>query len=179
MSVHGSSLIGIAGVVSLLVLLAGCGGGDDAGVASSTGVGSGMEPAAAPAGPHDRCPLTASEVSEVLGIAVQQDAAVCMFEPEPGREPSVLYVRQVSFACSESVVNDLNLEPYDGLGIKAFASPEGGDLLFCTNPPFEITVNITPDRDAILADSAKASAAARVSERAVAEQLARLILDRS
>jgi hypothetical protein len=103
-----------------------------------------------------------------------------MFEPEPGKEPTVLYVRQVSFACSEAVVNDpdFTLEPYDGLSVKAYASPEGGDVLVCTNPPFEITVNITPGRDAILADPAKASAAARASERAAAEQLAGLILGR-
>jgi hypothetical protein len=177
-------LFRITGVVSLLVLLVGCGGGDDrddnAGVASSTGVGSGIESGAAPPAPRDSCPLTASEVGEVLGIAVQQDATTCMFEPEPGKEPTVLYVRQVSFACSEAVVKDpeFTLEPYGGLGVQAYASPEGGDLMVCTNPPFEITVDITPERDAILADPAKASAAARASERAAAEQLAGLILGR-
>jgi hypothetical protein len=182
MRVHGSSLFGIAGVVSLLVLLGGCGDGDDrddnAGTATSTGAGSGTESGAAPPGPRETCPLTASEVGDVLGIAVQQDTATCMFEPEPGINPTVLYVRQVSFACSEAVVNDpeFTLEPYDGLGVQAYASPEGGDLMVCTNPPFEINVNITPERDAILADPARASAAARASERAAAEALARLIL---
>jgi len=177
-------LFGITGFVSLLVLLGGCGGGDDrddnAGVASSPGVGSGIESGAAPPGPRENCPLTASEVSDVLGIAVQQDTSTCMFEPEPGTDPTVLYVRQVPFACSDAVVKDpeFNLQPFDGLGIQAYASPDGGDILVCTNPPFEITVNITPKLDAIIADPDKASAAARSSERAAAEQLARLILRR-
>jgi len=182
MRVNGSSLFGIAVVVSLLVLLGGCGGGDDrddnALAAETTGAGSGTESGAAPPGPRDSCPLTAKDVSDVLGIAVQQDAATCMFEPEPGKNPTVLYVRQVSFACSEGVVNDpeFTLEPFDGLGVQAYASPDGGDLMVCTNPPFEINVDITPERDAILTDPAKASAAARASERAAAEALARLIL---
>jgi len=184
MKVHGSGLLGIAGIVSMLVLLGACGNGEDAGdnagTGSPTSVGKQVESEAAPPGPPDNCPLTAAEVGDAVGVAVQQDATTCMFEPQPGKEPRVLYVRQVSFACSESVVKDpsFKLEPYDGLGVQAFASPEGGNLLVCTNPPFEITVDITPSLDAIVADSEAASAAARASERAAAEQLARLILGR-
>jgi len=180
MRVNGSSVFGIASFVLLLVLLSGCGGGDEASVASSTGVGNGIGSGVAPTGPRDACPLTATEVGDVLGIAVQQDAATCMFEPEPGKEPNVVYVRQVSFACSNAVVNDpsFELEPYDGLDVQAYISPEGGDLLVCTNPPFEITVNMTPKLDDIIADPDKASAAARVTERVAAEQLARLVLGR-
>ena len=184
MRVYGLRLIGITGVVSLLVVLGGCGGGDDrddkAGVVSSPGAGSGTASGTAPPGPRDSCPLTAKEVSDVLGIAVEVDTATCMFEPRPGIEPRVVYVRQVSFACSEAVVKDpsFGLEPHDGLGAQAYASSEGGELLVCTDPPFAIKVTITPPLDAIIADSDKASAEARASERAAAEQLARLILDR-
>ncbi len=184
MRIHTLSWLGITGVVSLLVLLSGCGGGDDrndnAGVASSTGAGSAIEVKANPPGPPDRCPLTAKEVSDVLGIAVQVDTATCMFEPKPGIEPRVLYVSQASFVCSDAVVKDpsFTLEPHDGLGVQAYASAEGGELLVCTDPPFGIKVNITPALDATIADSDKASADARASERAAAEQLARLILGR-
>ncbi|HET6564990.1 MAG TPA: hypothetical protein VFG52_06210, partial [Xanthomonadales bacterium] len=112
--------------------------------------------------------------------AVQQDQSVCVFEPEPGKNPTVLYIRQVNFACSNAVVNDpeFDKQPYDGLGIKAYASASGNDLLVCTNPPFEISVDITPSLDALVADSEAASSAARASERIAAEQLARLLLDR-
>jgi hypothetical protein len=184
MTVHGLSLLGVAGIVSMLVLLGSCGGGEDlgdnAGSGSPTGAGHAVESAAVPPGPPDACPLTAAEVGEAVGVAVQQDATICMFEPQPGTEPRVLYVRQVSFACSDSVVKDpsFTLEPYDGLGVQAFASSEGGNLLVCTNPPFELTVDITPSLDAMVADGEAASAAARASERAAAEQLARLILGR-
>lgn len=182
MRVHGSSLFDVVGGVLVLVFLGGCGNGDDradnAGAISPTGARSNAGPRDAPAGPRDSCPLTAAEVGDVVGVAVQQDATTCMFEPEPGKEPRVLYVRQVSFACSDTVVNDasFSLEPYDGLGVRAYASPAGGDLLVCTNPPFELTVDITPDLADIVADANAASAAARASERAAAEQLARLIL---
>lgn len=168
----------------MLVLLSGCGGGDDrddnVGVASSTGAGSAIEAKATLPGPPDRCPLTAKEVSDVLGVAVQVDTVTCMFEPKPGIEPRVVFVRQGSFVCSDAVVKDpsFSLEPYDGLGVQAYASPEGGELLVCTDPPFGIKVTITPSLDAIIADSDKASAEARASERAAAEQLARLILGR-
>jgi hypothetical protein len=184
MTVHGSRLFGLAGFVSMLVLLGGCGGGEGQGESANsgtpTGAGTQASSEAAPPGPLDNCPLTAAEVGDAVGVAVQQDATICMFEPQPGTEPRVLYVRQVSFACSESVVKDpsFTLQPYDGLGVQAFASSEGGDLLVCTNPPFEITVEITPSLDALVADSEAASAAARASERAAAEQLARLILGR-
>lgn len=184
MSVRNAGSFRIAGFASLLALLAGCGGGDDhgenAGVASSNGAGSGIEAGAVPPGPSETCPLTAKAVSEVLGVSVQQDPATCMFEPEPGKNPTVLYVRQVSFACSDGVTNDpeFTLLPFDGLGVRAYASPTGDDLLVCTNPPFEITVDITPDGKAIVTDPEAASAAARASERAAAEKLARLILDK-
>lgn len=182
MRVNGSSLIGIVGFVSMLVLLGGCGGGEDRDANAASGspatAGNEVESQAAPQGPLDNCPLTAAQVGEVIGVAVQQDTTTCMFEPQPGIEPRVLYVRQVSFACSDAVVNDPSFTqvPYDGLGVRAFASPDRGNLLVCTNPPFQITVDITPDLDAIVADSEAASAAARASERAAAEQLARLIL---
>ena len=184
MSVHNPSAFRIAGFTSLLVLLAGCGDGKGQDgnevAASSSGVGSEVVSEPIPAGPLEDCPLTAAEVSDVVGIAVQQDSMVCMFEPEPGRNPTVVYVRQVSFACSDSMVNDPEFDfvPFNGLGVRAYSSPTGGDLLVCTNPPFEITVDITPPLDAIVADSAVASAAARASEQAAAEQLVRLILGR-
>lgn len=180
MRLYRVSLFDIAGSMLALAFLVGCGGADDgagnADAASAAGGGSG----AAPAGPRDACPLTAEEVGEVVGVAVQQDAGICMFEPEPGTEPRVLYVRQVSFACSDTVVNDSSfaMEPYDGLGIRAYANAAGNDLLVCTNPPFEITVDITPSLDDMVADPGAASAAARASERAAAEELARLILAR-
>lgn len=178
MRIHGYSLFGIAGGVLPLVFLSACSGGDRSGNAGpSAGA---VASAEVPAGPQGNCPLGAAEVGEVVGVAVRQDATTCMFEPKPGTEPRVLYVRQVSFACSEGVVKDssFSMEPYDGLGVRAYASPTGGDLLVCTNPPFEITVDITPDSADIVADAAAASAAARASERAAAEQLARRLLAR-
>lgn len=184
MRFHRSGLFGIAGFVSMLMLLGSCDNGADPGVNTGSGLitTAGDEDASqnAPSGPLDNCPLTAAEVGEVVGVTVQQDTTTCMFEPQPGTEPRILYVRQVSFACSEAVVKDPSFTyvPYDGLGVQAYASSEGGDLLVCTNPPFEITVAITPDLDAIVADAEAASAAARASERAAAEQLARLILGR-
>lgn len=184
MRVHGSSSVCITGAVLVLVLLGGCGSGDEpdnsAGAATSTGGGPGIGSGNSPAGPLDNCPLTAAEVGDVLGVAVQQDALSCMFEPSPGKEPRVLYVRQVSIACSDAVVNDasFSLQPYAGLSVPAYASPVGGDVLVCTNPPFEITVDITPNLADIVADPEAASAAARASERAAAEELARLILTR-
>jgi len=184
MKIHGAGLSGIAGLVAMLVLLGGCGSGEDQGgntvAGSPTEIGSKVEAEAVPPGPIETCPLTAAQVEGVIGVAVQQDTSICQFEPEPGKEPRVLYVRQVSFACSESVVGDssFDLEPYDGLGIRAFASPDRGDLLVCTNPPFEITVDITPSLDDMVADGEAASAAAQASEQAAAVQLARLILDR-
>lgn len=183
MRVHAVFLDVAAGAL-VLAMLGACLGDDDpagdlaadspADAAGSAGQGG------APAGPQDACPLTAAEVGEVVGVAVRKEATLCMFEPEPGSTPSVLYVRQVSFACSDAVVKDpsFELEPYDGLEVQAYASPVGGDLLVCTNPPFEITVDITPSLDDIVADSDAASAAARASERAAAEELARLILAR-
>lgn len=167
--------------VLMLALLGACGSDDDrAGNAGATTAGSGAGTGNAPPGAQEKCPLTASEVGDAVGVAVEQDATLCMFEPEPGKEPRVLYVRQVAFACSDAVVKDpsFELEPYDGLEVPAFASATGGDLLVCTNPPFEITVDITPALDDIMADSDAASAAARASERAAAERLARLILAR-
>ena len=99
MKVHGSGLLGIAGIVSMLVLLGACGNGEDAGdnagTGSPTSVGQQVESEAAPPGPPDNCPLTAAEVGDAVGVAVQQDATTCMFEPQPGKEPRVLYVRQV------------------------------------------------------------------------------------
>lgn len=184
MRVHGSGLFGLTGFVLMLVLVGGCGKSDaqrdTAGPATPSETDSEAASQVVPPGPSDPCPLTAEEVGKVLGVVVQQDSSICMFEPEPGTEPNVTYVRQVSFACSEAVVNDpsFELEPYDGLVVQAYANPDSGDLMVCTNPPFEITVDITPSRDAILADAEAASAAARASERDAAVQLARLILDR-
>lgn len=183
MRVH-ARFFDIAGVVLVLALLGGCHNGDDAAENAAaeppTGAASNVGSGDAPAGPRDTCPLTAAEVGDAVGVPVQQDATICMFEPEPGKEPSVMYVRQVPFACSDSVVKDpsFTLEPYDSLGVQAYVSPVGGDLLVCTDPPFEITVNVTPDLDDIVADSDAASAAARASERAAAQQLARRILSR-
>lgn len=179
MKARGSCLSANVRVLLVIACLGGCGSGDDrADDADNASADAAL--AAAPSEQGSTCPLTAAEVSDVLGVAVQQDTAICMFEPQPGTEPRVLYVRQVSFACSDAVVNDpsFDLAPYDGLGIRAFASPGGGDLLVCTNPPFEITVDITPSLDDIVADSEAASTAARASERAAAEQLARLVLAR-
>ena len=163
-----------------LALMGGCGDRGDKAASASSARGGDVGSADVPAGPRDNCPLSAAEVGEVVGVAVEQDATTCMFWPRAGMEPRVLYVRQVSFACSDAVVHDSSfaMEPYDGLGIRAYASPTGGDLLVCTSPPFEITVDITPDLDDIVADAEAASAAARASERAAAEELARLILAR-
>jgi hypothetical protein len=183
MRVH-ARFFDIARVVLVLALLGGCRNGNDpadnAAAEPPTGAAGNVGSGDAPAGPRDTCPLTATEVGDVVGAAVQQDATICMFEPAPGKEPRVLYVRQVSFACSDTVVNDSSffLEPYDGLSVRAYASSASGELLVCTNPPFEITVDITPDLADVIADSNAASAAARASERAAAEQLARLILAR-
>lgn len=174
---------GIAGAV-LVVVLGGCGSGDDredtADTAASAGARSDAGSGNASAAAGGNCPLTAAEVGDVVGVAVRQDATSCMFEPSPGNDPRVLYVRQVPIACSDAVVNDpsFTLEPHEGLGVRAYAGAAGGDLLVCTNPPFEITVNITPELADVVADADAASAAARASERAAAEELARLILTR-
>lgn len=184
MKICDSKCLGVAGAVLMLALLVGCGSGEDqglpAGSAEPDSVANAGESAAVPPGPVDSCPFTAAEVSEVLGVAVQQDQSVCIFEPEPGKNPTVLYVRQVAFACSNAVITDpeFDMQPHEGLGIKAYASASGNHLLVCTNPPFEITVDITPSLDALVADSEAASSAARASERAATEQLARLLLDR-
>jgi hypothetical protein len=184
MKIQGSGAFALIGCVCLLAFVAGCGGGDGQGDEgnAATPSGAAIEPGAptAQAAPANTCPLSAAEVSEVLGVEVQLEETVCMFEPEPGKNPTVTYVRQVSFACSDAVVNDpdFDMQPFDGLGTKAYASASGNDLLVCTNPPFEITVDITPSLDAMVADSEAASTAARASERAAAEQLARLVLDR-
>lgn len=110
MKVHGSILVGIAGAALVLGQLQGC---DRAGerdsnadAAVSTGDGNEVALTDAAAGLRDKCPLTAAEVGEIVGVAVQQDETTCMFEPQPGKEPRVLYVRQVPFACSDAVVND-------------------------------------------------------------------------
>jgi hypothetical protein len=175
----------IVGALLVMTLLAGCSGDGEGGGTTddgtgATNIGGASDPGAgnssgAVPGPSNDCPLSAEQVSEVLGVTVEKEATLCMFD---GPSQNVTYVRQVSFACSEGVIGDpsFEMEPFDGLGVGAYAAPQGADLLVCTDPPFEITVDITPDLDDLVADATAASAAAEVSERAAAEELARLVL---
>ena len=181
-------VVGLIGAVLAVSLLASCGGDADDGAdgattgegsAATTAAGGGDSPAAtssdASAGPSSACPLSVEQVSEVLGVSMEKEADVCMFS---GPSRSLIYVQQVPFACSDAVVRDpsFEMEPYDGLDVTAYTSTVGTELLVCTEPPFAMTVDITPSLDDLVADATAASAAAATSEREAAEELARLVL---
>ena len=110
-----------------------------------------------------------------MGVGMEKDAGLCMFS---GPSRNVIYVQQVPFACGEAVVGDpsFEMEPFEGLGVNAYTTSVGNELLVCTDPPFGITVDITPDLDDVVADPTAASAAAVASEREAVEELARLVL---
>jgi hypothetical protein len=168
--------------------MASCGGDTDDGAdganasegsAATTAAGGGDSPAAtssdAPAGPSSACPLSVEQVSEALGVSMEKEADVCMFS---GPSQSLIYVPLPSLACSDAVVRDptFEMEPYEGLGVTAYTSTVGTELLVCTDPPFSMTVDITPSLDDLVDDATAASAAAVTSEREAAEELARLLL---
>jgi len=174
-------------------VLASCGGdADDGGGGTTTGEGGAATaeaatpaegsndatPAAssdAPAGPSSDCPFGADQVSDVLGVTMEKEPDLCMFS---GPSHDVTYVQQVPFACGEAVVGDagFEMEAYEGLGVDAYESTVGTELLVCTDPPFEIVVDITPSLDDLVADATAASAKAEDAELAAVEQLARLVL---
>jgi hypothetical protein len=96
-------------------------------------------------GAGDRCPLTAEEVGDVIGVEVAEEGGACLFYPTNGKlVPSALYVQQVAFACREDIRSEVGYEEaVDGFGVDAYVQ-EGGSstttLLVCTDPPFEVTV---------------------------------------
>ncbi|HET6563830.1 MAG TPA: hypothetical protein VFG52_00340, partial [Xanthomonadales bacterium] len=69
MKICDSKSFGAVGAVLMLVLLGGCGGGEDqglpAGNAAPDSAANASESAAVPPGPVESCPFTAAEVSEV------------------------------------------------------------------------------------------------------------------
>jgi hypothetical protein len=118
-------------------------------------------------GARERCPLTAEQVGDVLGVEVAEEGGACLFFPTNGKlVPSALYVQQVAFACRDDVRSEVGYdEPFEGLGVDAYVqagTADGTMLLVCTEPPFEVSVDQGVD-----------DAAAR----AQVEELARLVLD--
>lgn len=141
----------VTGVLVAATLVA-CGGDDDGDAAGSDNGDGGSETtgstAASSGDGGDPCPLTVEQVSEAVGATVELSEGVCLFQHPEDINPSVTFVRQVPFACGDAVVSDpeFGMEPYDGLSVDAYASAPDlsvGTILVCTDPPFEIQVDLT------------------------------------
>ena len=155
-------------------VMAGCGGdgtdsGSDENREPEKATGSRMEkqrPAATPDA-DDTCPLTAQQVSDVLGKEVVADAG-CSFFPTDDVLPNASYNRQFDVAMSDEGLAQNDYEKSDavaGVGDEAY-SRDGADgvwlLVRAGNRYFEVRV-----------DSADAAA-----DLAAAKKLAALVLNR-
>ena len=103
--------------------------------------------------PTSRCPITAAQASSAVGTQLVAQGS-CTFFPANGDVwPSVIFVRQVAFACSGSIPSEVGYtERLDGLGVKAYVQRDAGaSILVCDKLPFEITIDIVGDSAASLA----------------------------
>lgn len=116
-------------------------------------------------GSPDRCPLTAEQVSEVIGVTME-DVGGCVFFPPEKSDPSALFVRQVSFACNDDIRQQNGYEEaFDGLGVEAYVkrgTSYGVQILVCEEQPFEVAANLTDD------DAASQTAAEALARLALA-----------
>ena len=145
---------------------AACGGSDSSSNAQGA-AGGGATSARAPAAKTapNRCPLTAEQVTAVVGSPVKPPDSSCGFFPADENKilPHVLFVNQLNFACNGTMPAEIGFkEKVDGLGVTAYVADQadGTHLLVCReNAPFDLSVD--------LADDAKARAAAMTLARQV------------
>ena len=173
------------GAAALLVLLlaVGCGGDDgdaDANVdadasADTEGPGDTDETGEtdAPAEPADGdgfdCPLSAEQVSDVLGAPVEKDDATCTYLPggNAGSVPGAGFIPQLPELCDDGFPEQSGYtEPVDGLGVDAFLKTGGGataEIWVCGADAFVVFVD-TGDSDTATATAAAEELAAAALE---------------
>jgi hypothetical protein len=162
----------IALMLSALVWLSGCGGGNEgdgpAEETEATSVSTTADPSDKDVATTqvDRCPLTAEQVSQVLGQPVEIDEPSCSFFPPTDGMPNASFNLQVAWACTEDMLAEGGYEvSVSGIGDAAYVQPgmaDGTWLLVCAgDAPFEIRV-----------DGGNGDNAAQ----AAAEELARIVL---
>ena len=178
----GARILGVAAAVVVMATLVGCGddddeGGDAAGPTTSSLAddegssddedGSEDDDSNAPPAASGECPLTAEQVSEVLGAPVEE--AACTFFPPAdaaSAAPNANIIRQVAFACEEEARAEVGYEePLDGFDVDAYVKREtvyGDQILVCVDPPLEIWVDMLEDHEGAVA---------------AAEELARLVIE--
>ncbi|MFN2420350.1 MAG: hypothetical protein ABR527_03070 [Gemmatimonadota bacterium] len=159
-----------------VMLLSGCGDGDEgegpADATDTTSASASADPSEADdegsAAGIDRCPLSAEQVSEVLGQDMTVDEASCSFYPadESAILPNASFNVQLSLACSEDGLSGMDYEqPVGGIGDAAYVQrgrADGTWLLVCAgDSPFELRVDSGSGDDA---------------SQAAAEELARRVL---
>lgn len=129
----------------------GCGGGAETAPAADGGASSSPAQATTAPAVRNRCQLTGAHVSAALGVPLNGPDSTCGFYPGDDRtvRPNVLYVAQVTFACSGNNPAEVGYtERLDGLGMTAYITNRGAKaaVLVCREgDPFEIEVDAAGD----------------------------------
>jgi hypothetical protein len=166
-------------------VMAACGGGDDddagggvnpidaAGGEAVTDTAGGGAGAGGDGGGGNggfSCAITAEQVGEVLGTAVEKDEATCGFAPggNVGSVPGAVFLSQSPELCDEGFANQLgyNERVADMFGAEAYVQTSGvadAQVLVCSDVAFEVYVD----------DAEEGSGSAEAS----AETLALIALD--
>lgn len=171
---------GLAGIAIVLVLSAGCGGDDDvAGGDANAGqavtdVGGNTQDTDVAGAESDLqfdCPLSAEQVGDVLGVAVEKDESTCTYVPggNVGSVPSAGFIPQLAELCDGDFVSQSGYsEPVNGLGVDAYLKTGGGataEIWVCAADAFLVFVD-TGDSNA----AGAASAAEELAKAALAAE---------
>ncbi len=92
------------------------------------------------------CPLSAKQVGEVLGVAVDKDDAACSYSPSDGSSsPFVLFISLTPEACAEEwATGNGYVEWANTFDVNAYLRTDGASkagLLVCSDAPFEVAVD--------------------------------------
>ena len=114
-----------------------------------------------------RCPISVELASEVLGTPMELAPGACQFFPPERASPTLLFVRLGSGVCAEGMPAALGYDQQvEGFEVAAWTRSTvmfGTGLLLCTPNAFEVSVDLVEDTGG--------------QERAIVEQLARVVLD--
>jgi hypothetical protein len=148
----------------LATVLAACGGGDDddGDGGASAGSTADAQEAVTPEGAGDAegaageadsgeafsCAITAEQVGEVLGAAVEKNPATCSFAPggNAGSVPTAAFIAQMPQLCDATFANQLGYtERLDEMfGGEAYIQTGGAadaQVLVCSDAAFEVVVD--------------------------------------
>jgi hypothetical protein len=133
----------LVAAVAFLTLSAGCGNEPGAATSSSEPAGERGRNDAADA--RFDCPLTAEQVSAILGTPVEKDETTCTYGPSSGGLPVAGFLAQLPELCASGFPEQAGYtEPVDSLGVDAFLKVAGeatAEIWVCSPAAFTVYVD--------------------------------------